>query len=219
MLELPSMPTHGRVARGADAVPPPTTSLELRPATREVIDRVVDIRTNGGDIDFPLKVAGNAPASGRVVHSYARGTRVEPTVGDWGRKSSYRGLFGLGGTRLSFGRDRRRDVLYYFVFLRGRGLRWRSSNWVLPGREGLGLGFGRTRRSRSRRSFRHAWLPWLGRNGRRSLGLSVGLVRSACCFALADRERSRAEDPLAWEVPVEACGSAWAAAASRSSSA
>ena len=126
------------------------------------------IRTNGGDVDLPLRVAGDAPPSGGVVHSYAWGIRVELKVGDWGRRSSYRGLFGLSGAQLSFRRDRRRYVLYDFVLLRSGGLRWWSSNRMLPSRDGLGLGLTGARRSRSRRGFRYARLPWLGRNGRRS---------------------------------------------------
>ena len=220
------MPMHGCVASGADAVPPPTTRLEFRPATREVINHVVDIRTNGGDVDLPLKVAGNAPPFGGAVHSYAWSIRVELKVGGLGRMSSYRGLLGWGGRQLSLGRDWRRDVLYDLVFLlRSRGLRWRSSNRVLPSREGLELGFRGTRRSQEPRpeglSARSASMAGPERPAEYvfTRAVSVGLVRSACCLALAERERSRAEDPHACEVPFEASGSVWATAASRSSSA
>ena len=82
------MPTHGRVASCANAVSPPTAGFDLCPATCKVIDHVVDIWTNRGEVDFSLKVAGNAPPSGRVVHSYTWGARVELKVEDWGRRSS-----------------------------------------------------------------------------------------------------------------------------------
>ena len=161
------MPTHGRVASRANAISPPTAGLGLCPATCKVIDHVVDIWTNRGEVDFSLKVARNAPPSGRVAHSYTWGARVELQAGDWWRRSSYRGLLGWRGAQLSVRGDRGRPVLYDLIFfLRSGGLKWRSSNRVLPGLAGWGLGLRDTRWSRNWRGFRQARRPWRGRNGR-----------------------------------------------------
>ena len=62
----------------------------------------------------------------------------------------------------------------------------------------------------------HGWAGTAG--GVVARAVSLGLARSACCFALAEREWSRADEPLACGVPDGASGAAWAAAANRSSS-
>ena len=101
LIDLPVLPTHGRVAGGADSVPPPAPSFELRPAAREVFNHVVYVGAHAKDVDLSFGVAWDVPPSGGVVHPYTRGVVIELEVGDLRGRGSDRGLSSRGRAQLT----------------------------------------------------------------------------------------------------------------------